>query len=259
MPGPALDASIGVFGKLPARGDFVTRRFSAPALSVWDDWLQDAVATSRDALGEGWLKTYLSSPIWHFALAAGVCGPKALLGVVIPSVDSVGRYFPLMLGREIGGEIDLGRLLPALAPWYQATEALALDALAPGFELEAFDAPIPFDAEGVQRPKRKPEPLAAPGRHVRIAGAPAPDVIARLLEGGAPGKATLWWTTGSDEVAACAVLCPGLPAPEAFAAWLDGTWRARGFAPTDEAIEPSESEEARREPTEEREQDADGA
>ena len=66
---------------------------------------------SRDALGEGWLETYLTAPVWRFALAAGCCGPAAA-GIWLPSVDRVGRYYPLRAGVPARGAPP-----PATLPW----------------------------------------------------------------------------------------------------------------------------------------------
>ena len=100
MPGEPLGAAkAGFYGKLPARGDFVSRRLPRSFVEPWDAWLQQGFASSRDHLGDGWLEAYLTSPIWRFVLAPGVCGPAGVAGVVMPSVDSVGRYFPLTIAQ----------------------------------------------------------------------------------------------------------------------------------------------------------------
>ena len=52
------------------------------------------MAASRAALGDRWLDVYLTSPAWRFASAAGACGPAPVIGLMVPSVDRVGRYFP---------------------------------------------------------------------------------------------------------------------------------------------------------------------
>ena len=53
--------TCGFFGKLPAHGDFVERNLPSAAITGWDEWLQQAVAISREQLGESWLDTYLGS------------------------------------------------------------------------------------------------------------------------------------------------------------------------------------------------------
>ncbi|HEX7968785.1 MAG TPA: type VI secretion system-associated protein TagF, partial [Stellaceae bacterium] len=97
MTGPRL----GFFGKVPARGDFVSRRLVRDFTEPWDGWLQDALAMSAQQLAEAWLSTYLTAPIWRFLLSSGVCGEMPMLGVVMPSVDRVGRYFPLTLAVAV--------------------------------------------------------------------------------------------------------------------------------------------------------------
>ena len=41
----------GYFGKFPSHGDFITRRLPRDGfLDIWDRWLQNALATSREQL-----------------------------------------------------------------------------------------------------------------------------------------------------------------------------------------------------------------
>ena len=79
MPGEA-EGLPGLYGKLPARGDFVRRRLPLAFVEPWDGWLQEAIVASRRALGERWLDVYLTSPMWRFALSAGLCGEPAAAG-----------------------------------------------------------------------------------------------------------------------------------------------------------------------------------
>ncbi|HEX7639444.1 MAG TPA: type VI secretion system-associated protein TagF, partial [Burkholderiaceae bacterium] len=92
-----MPAAFGFYGKLPGEGDFVSRRLPWEFTSAWDDWMQQGLVASRHALGGRWLELYLSAPVWRFQIAAGVCGPLAWRGLFFPSVDRVGRYFPLTL------------------------------------------------------------------------------------------------------------------------------------------------------------------
>ena len=41
------------------------------------------------------MPAYLEAPVWRFALPPGMCGERAVLGLMLPSVDKAGRYFPL--------------------------------------------------------------------------------------------------------------------------------------------------------------------
>jgi len=119
----------GLFGKLPAHGDFISRRLPQSFISVWDGWLQCSVAGSQELLPQGWLDFFLTSPIWRFAISSGVIDDSAWAGVVLPSVDSVGRYFPLTLVRPLSRGQDVFDFIISNDAWYQAMETVALSAL----------------------------------------------------------------------------------------------------------------------------------
>jgi type VI secretion system ImpM family protein len=136
---------LAYYGKLPARGDFVGRRLARETVGAWDTWLQQAIASSRELIGPSWLDIYLVSPLWRFVLPAGACGGAALAGVMMPSVDKVGRAFPLMLAAELPGDLAPAGLIPGAGAWFQAIEDLALAALADDFDLGRLDQPIPLD------------------------------------------------------------------------------------------------------------------
>lgn len=131
----------GFFGKFFNLGDFVGRRLPRDFLEAWDAWLQGGMAASREQLGAGWLKAYLHSPIWRFGLSPGICGTSAWAGVLMPSVDKVGRHFPLTLASPIADADDLPHLFAAKAGvvWFAELEKLALSALEDDFDLDAFD------------------------------------------------------------------------------------------------------------------------
>ena len=136
-------SAAGFFGKFPSHGDFVARRLPAGFLQPWDAWLQAGMADSLCRLGDAWLPIYLNSPIWRFALGAGVCGPQAWGGVLMPSVDRVGRYFPLTIAAALDGMATHGSgCRPPLATWYASLEAMALAALGDEFSLPTFDASL---------------------------------------------------------------------------------------------------------------------
>lgn len=139
--------TFGAFGKMPALGDFFRIRIDAGFVGVWDAWLQDGLAAMRAALGERYDGAYLSAPIWRFALPAGVAGPGPAIGVLMPSLDRVGRHFPLTLCCDLSG---LAPRAPALALLVQhaglldRAEALAIDMLGEqGATRDALDARLP--------------------------------------------------------------------------------------------------------------------
>ncbi len=98
---PPPENQPGFFGKLPARGDFVSRRLDHKFRAGFDEWLQKSIAISQRQLGEGWLPAYLNAPIWRFVLGPDLCGEAPAIGVMMPSVDRVGRYFPLVLAAQL--------------------------------------------------------------------------------------------------------------------------------------------------------------
>ena len=138
---PDARAVTGLYGKVPAHGDFVRRGLPSSFVAPWDAWLQDAVAAAREALGIGWSDAWDHAPAWRFALPAGACGPDAVAGVMLPSQDTVGRRFP----------VTLAALLPAGAPtpmpaWFDRVEAAALAGRAGAADADALLAAIPDPA-----------------------------------------------------------------------------------------------------------------
>ena len=87
---------VWLFGKLPAHGDFVARGLPAAAREELDHWLAASLADARDALGGSFERSYDRAPPWRFA-AEGVDGWTA--GAMAPSVDGVGRRYPVLVAR----------------------------------------------------------------------------------------------------------------------------------------------------------------
>lgn len=82
---------------------------------------------------------YLTSPIWRFGLSAGLCGAEAWAGLMMPSVDRVGRYFPLVVAAPVVSSDALVHLFETGSDWFAALERLALAGLEDGFDVDAFD------------------------------------------------------------------------------------------------------------------------
>ncbi len=91
---------VGFFGKLPSRGDFVRRGLSQAVVGAWDDWVQSVMPARRsDSFNGQWW----AMRAWRFAFDPGICGPCPASGVLLPSADSVGRLFPLLIAAEAAG------------------------------------------------------------------------------------------------------------------------------------------------------------
>ena len=124
---------------MPCLADFASRRLPNEFISVWDAWLQRSIAASRERLGERWLDIFLTSPMWRFVLGAGVCGDAAWAGLLVPSVDKVGRYFPLTLASPLGRSPPDLRGIIANHGWYAELERIALSALSVDFSVAALE------------------------------------------------------------------------------------------------------------------------
>ena len=115
----------GWYGKIPSAGDFVSRRLPEEFIGLWDDWLQGGMACMRAELGTDWLPRYLVAPVRRFWLAPGLMGAPAWVGVLMPSIDGVGRYFPLTIAAAATPvENSLAAALAA-REWYRSVDATA--------------------------------------------------------------------------------------------------------------------------------------
>jgi type VI secretion system protein ImpM len=231
----SAETAPGYHGKLLAKGDFVTRRLPRGFLDPWDAWLQDVVGGSRTRMGDAWLDAYLTSPIWRFALSAGLCGESAAAGVLMPSVDRVGRYFPLTIVAMLAEGVDLLAMPVAAAGWFGKAEELVRSALADVFDFDGFDAQVAALGAPAAGEAGPPAAVLEAGSGLRVA-IPSADAVEqayrqlaeRFLSASYP-RFSLWWTSGSEGAAGTFIACSGLPAAEGFAAFLDGRWSAWGW------------------------------
>lgn len=239
--------NVGFYGKLPSHGDFLRRRVGEPFTAAWDPWLQECLAASRATLGERWVELYLTSPVWRFACAPGVAGDAPLLGALAPSVDRVGRFFPLTIVAELPRDVSIVSAALDAQSFFEHATALLVDTF--DAELVDFDA---FD--------RRVADLVAPLAAVRVptevmlesdAAALLGDgmtgtwqipiggsdrlaepllQLAALRLAASFGPMSLWWTEGSAHVDPTCLVARGLPSPDGYAAMLDAAspadWRA---------------------------------
>ncbi|XDA99849.1 type VI secretion system-associated protein TagF [Sulfitobacter sp. LCG007] len=116
--------AFGYYGKAPCRGDFLGSGLSPDFVRAWDAAMQSLVLAGRDALGTRWQACYLMAPIWRFAVPPGALARRAVAGIMMPSVDRVGRLFPLCLACERDG--TGWEAFSALTPLFGRLEAAAL-------------------------------------------------------------------------------------------------------------------------------------
>lgn len=228
----------GWYGKLPTLGDFASRRLDASFIDPWDAWLAQGIATLREQSGDAWLDAYLASPVWRFVLMPGVLGEQAVAGVLMPSVDRVGRYFPLTLAAPLPALPGSGAEVEALLNWLHQLDDAAADALHDDWDVDQLEAEL----------TRLPLPAMA----ASTAHAPGLDALANIRQGAtshialplgsraelsallAQGAARQWqtaaqglafWWAESNQQAPRSLVSRGLPQGEGFAALL-------GLAPT---------------------------
>jgi type VI secretion system protein ImpM len=224
VTGAASEGRLGFYGKLPVRGDFVGRVLDGGFVDAWHDWIQGCIACSREQLGEEWQSRYLSAPLWRFLLGPEVCGPAAFAGVLMASVDRVGRCFPLVLAVAVPAPATPLRAMHEACPWYEAIEKLALAGLSDDLDPEAYDEA----AAKVAPPDLGLPAEAAFGLFLADPSAAEAGLADRFLADLARSY-SLWSTTGSASFTPATVACRGLPSPQGFAAFLDGGWSRWGW------------------------------
>lgn len=96
MPQHVVSAARAfLFGKLPAHGDFVARGLASGERDALDTWLSAEMAAARADGGSAFEDAFDAAPVWRFATADGAAWRA---GALAPSVDAVGRRFPLLFG-----------------------------------------------------------------------------------------------------------------------------------------------------------------
>jgi type VI secretion system protein ImpM len=251
---------VGLFGKLPSHGDFLRRRVSDAFVDAWDSWLRECLPASRTALGERWLDLYLTSPAWRFVCAAGTCGPLPVIGVMVPSVDRVGRYFPLTLVANLPHDVNPVIAVTDSAGFFDRAERLIINTLATDdIDFERFDAHVVElgDAlESVLPPRvvldlSGAAMLADSGQLWQVPIGSTTDlgtVFAQLLSQRLSTvfePLMLWWTEGSAAVEPSCLIARGLPHPSTFVALLDGGWARAGWRPIPSRVDTGATVEMR--------------
>ena len=132
-----------------ARQAAVARRLRvAPARQrlrrAWDGWLAAGLLALREADPAGWLDAYLREP--DLALRADArraaradAARQCWAGVLMPSVDRVGRYFPLTIVQPLGDLPASTQQMQALWHWLHRLDELAADALQDDWSIERLE------------------------------------------------------------------------------------------------------------------------
>jgi type VI secretion system protein ImpM len=220
--------TAGLFGKLPAKRDFIGANASRRFLEVWEPWLQSGVAMSRQMLGDAWIEAYNRAPIWRYWLGADLCG-EATIGAFMPSVDGVGRAFPLAI---FVGEGEASLPPPELdenGAWFEAAEAVLLEALEPGATLEAIaEKVMGLPPPSLESRTTKDDGLTELADGAVLARDIGDEVSAAFLAARRFGRRrafasqSFWWTIGGEGFPSLALSEVGLPPATRFADMLTG-------------------------------------
>ncbi len=232
----AGSGALGFYGKVSTHGDFVSRRLPRTFLDPWDHWLQECLRCTHEQLGPDWLDVYLTSPVWRFALSAGVCGDTGWAGVLIPGVDRVGRYFPLTVAAAVPPGAGTLRTVLEADAWFSELERVALSSLDDAFDLDRFDrqvealGPVSLASAGSASAAA---PAGSEAWHFALGpggagAAPWPALAGGLLDALLPHH-SVWRTAGSDRVRPSLGVCHGLPPVRSCAALMDGQWARWGW------------------------------
>jgi type VI secretion system protein ImpM len=229
----AGDAAPAWFGKLASLGDFAARRLSQDTTRTLDGWLAQGLDASRAQLGERWLNAYLTGPLWRFAWAPDVLDAHWWFGLLMPSVDNVGRYFPLVvLQSRAEPPADAGAL-DRLEQWYAALAHAALRTLQPGSSIDQFEAELAQIAHSASLPAcastaswpstQWPERI----RHDVADGTSLSSCLQQLAVAETLRRlrgCSLWWSLRTGTQDSSLSIAVGLPARESFAHLLEGVW-----------------------------------
>jgi len=218
-----------LFGKLPAKRDFIALFAPRHFLDVWEPWVSSSIAASRDQLKDGWQDAFLTAPIWRFWLGAALCR-TSLAGALMSSMDGVGRYHPLTVFAiaDPGGPIPPPDI-DSQDGWFNAAE---------DFLLATLDNERPYDTitaalDQLAPPSTHVSQVSAEGiLHVRdgtLASAKGDREFADVFKdlrianhANSYAAASFWWTLGGGDYAPYTLCCRGLPDPFLFSTMLTG-------------------------------------
>lgn len=236
-----MGGGIGFFGKLPAAGDFIQRRLPGRFVEVWDNHFSIAVARARERFGADWMDAFQAAPSWRFVLSPGVCTHDAWAGLAGPSVDRVGRGFPMVMATALSaGPGAAVRLIDAGGGWYSQLEAVYARGQERSLDVDGFDAAT-ASLDDTLDVRSEPDPIDIRDNdwntadHWRIPLPSAPshgawlaELWVRITASGDPW--CLWWTGGAGQARDSVLITRGLPGSDAYVAFIDpsqadGVWQ----------------------------------
>lgn len=128
---------LGLFGKIPAKGDFVRHNVASPTARAFEQWVQESNDALRGAGGE-----MPSHTIRVVFTPPG--SDTTVVGVLVPSEDKVGRKFPLAVFVETSVAETRDAMSAVPVSWSPfLDQAAALGQRARELEFEQLRAALP--------------------------------------------------------------------------------------------------------------------
>jgi type VI secretion system protein ImpM len=218
----------GLFGKLGARRDFIALATPRAFLEAWEPWLQSSLAASRHQMGERWQQEFLTAPVWRFWLGADICG-ATVAGAIMPSLDGVGRYYPLTLHAIADASAPiLPPDIDAQDEWFGLAEEFLLATLIGDTTFADISAALDHFAVPRTRSGAAIEPgvrsLADDMAGMAAVGTDFTTTLTALRVASPElyAAASFWWTAGGGDFSPMALSCKGLPNPYCYSVLLTG-------------------------------------
>jgi type VI secretion system protein ImpM len=222
----------GLFGKLPAKRDFIAVVSPRAFLDAWEPWMQGGISASRESLGDSWRDAFLTAPIWRFWLGMEICG-TTVAGAFMSSLDGVGRYYPL----TVFACADPGAAIPppdidAQDEWFHGAEEFLLATLQKDVAFDTITAALDRMAPpACHATNALPEGMAQVRDGAVVAAAAGHsflDLCGSLRaakHASAYAAASFWWTLGGGDYQPLALSCRGMADPFLFANMLTGHFK----------------------------------
>lgn len=222
---------LAFVGKLPSFADFIEGHLPIGLSKAWYAWAEQAMETSAVQLEDRWLNAYLTSPVWRFFIACDVVDLYAYAGIVVPSVDQAGRYFPFAVFLPIAQGQRVQFVNDHFA-WYQAIEARVLA------QLDCQKLKVQSSMQSLDQALQQTISVWGSSKKERASDFAQPWVFSgyqeqhldRSLLGLLMSRLSaesLWWTEGNElDCQPYAVfVTQGLPDPALFSRMIVGDWQ----------------------------------
>ena len=217
--GSERSGMLGVYGKHPAFGDFISYGVTSCFQSEVEPWVGQVMAQTRDHLGDRWASTYDTALPLRFWIGANIFGGGDMRGVLLASRDKVGRRYPLVIVQE-------APQLPAPVldkdqSFYDAVQAQLEKTMDETVET-ATDLVAGLEAVNTIAPANN-EPVAesatfwAANPDLQVEG--LLDAVSETDRQQATAHRSYWWAAGREPHASVFLATQGLP-DSAQMAWL---------------------------------------